>query len=317
MDARSYTITIAPNGPYRVSGSVPLDEAVIAPVGGHREYKMRRTFPASATYALCRCGRTKTPPFCDGSHATSGFDGTETASRAPYEQRAEVYPGEGVTLLDDNRCAFARFCHREDGDVWSLTERSGDARLAREAVKASSDCPTGRLVHYATRTGEKLEPRLKPGITLLEDSEEEVSGPLFVHGGITLVGADGTAYEHRNRYALCRCGASRNKPFCDAMHVSIGFQAGELPKGRRNPAQGGLGAGFPGGDVKPWRCRPAFRRRSAHRRWGFATPPRATATRSRRRGSRRGRRCCTRAPRFRQSNGTWCNRRPRCGQHGD
>lgn len=227
MDARSYTITIAPNGPYRISGSVPLDEAVIAPVGGHREYRMRRTFPASATYALCRCGRTKTPPFCDGSHATSGFDGTETASRAPYEQRAEVYPGEGVTLLDDNRCAFARFCHREDGDVWSLTERSGDAHLAREAVKASSDCPTGRLVHYATRTGERLEPRLKPGITLLEDSEEEVSGPLFVHGGITLVGADGTAYEHRNRYALCRCGASRNKPFCDAMHVSIGFQAGE------------------------------------------------------------------------------------------
>ena len=37
---------------------------------------------------------------------------------------------------------------------------------------------------------------------------------------------DGSTYELRNRYALCRCGASRNKPFCDAMHVSIGFSDG-------------------------------------------------------------------------------------------
>ena len=37
---------------------------------------------------------------------------------------------------------------------------------------------------------------------------------------------DGTEYELRNRYALCRCGASRNKPFCDAMHVTVGYEDG-------------------------------------------------------------------------------------------
>ena len=37
---------------------------------------------------------------------------------------------------------------------------------------------------------------------------------------------DGVEYELRNRYALCRCGASRNKPFCDAMHVTVGFEDG-------------------------------------------------------------------------------------------
>ena len=220
------SITIVENGPYVVNGSAPLLEEAITPVGGHREYRVRRTFPATQTYALCRCGRTKTPPFCDGSHVTAGFDGTETASRESFEERADVYPGPGAYLLDDNRCAFARFCHREDGDVWTLTELSGDERLKEEAIKASSDCPAGRLVHYDTADSTPYEPVLDPAISLLEDPEEGVSGPLYVRGGIPLISADGSTYELRNRYALCRCGASRNKPFCDAMHVSIGFSDG-------------------------------------------------------------------------------------------
>ena len=137
-----------------------------------------------------------------------------------------MYPGDGVYLFDDNRCAYARFCHREDGDVWSLTEASYDPHYKREAVRASSDCPAGRLTHVDTETSQVYEPSLAPGITLLEDTEEGVSGPLFVHGRITLEAADGTEYELRNRYALCRCGASRNKPFCDALHVNVGFSDG-------------------------------------------------------------------------------------------
>lgn len=220
------SITISLNGPYLVRGGVPLLQQEIVPVGGHREYRTVRSFPHQESYALCRCGHTSTPPYCDGTHREIHFDGTETASREPYVERADVYPGPGVTLLDDNRCAFARFCHREDGDVWTLTEESGDARLEREAVKASSDCPAGRLTHVDMREGTAYEPRLQSSIVLLEDLEEGVSGPLFVRGGVALVSADGTEYELRNRYALCRCGASRNKPFCDAMHVNIGYDDG-------------------------------------------------------------------------------------------
>jgi CDGSH-type Zn-finger protein len=40
---------------------------------------------------------------------------------------------------------------------------------------------------------------------------------------VQVIGADGFAYEVRNRVTLCRCGASRNKPFCDGSHASIGF----------------------------------------------------------------------------------------------
>ncbi len=226
QEAPTQSITITFNGPYVVRGGVELLQQQITPVGGHLEYHTTRTFPHQEVYALCRCGHTSTPPYCDGTHAAINFDGRETASRAPYKERAELYFGEGVTLFDDNRCAYARFCHREAGDVWTLTEQSGNEQLKHEAVKASSDCPAGRLVHIDTEEGTVYEPRFAPSIALLEDVALGVSGPLAVRGGVALIGTDGTLYEMRNRYALCRCGASRNKPFCDAMHVNIRYSDG-------------------------------------------------------------------------------------------
>lgn len=219
-------IRITKDGPYVVSGSVPLIQEAIVLVGGHREYHTRHLFPAQQTYSLCRCGHSKTPPFCDGTHKATHFRGDEIASREPYKIRATTYPGESLYLLDDDRCAFARFCHREDGDVWELTEMSGNERLRHEAIKASSDCPSGRLLHYDRRTDKVFEPVHKPAISILEDPELGVSGPLFVRGGIPLIGSDGHVYELQNRYTLCRCGASREKPFCDATHVSTRFSDG-------------------------------------------------------------------------------------------
>lgn len=216
-------ITVTASGPYIVTGHVPLKREIITHVGGHYEYVFDRLFETEAAYALCRCGHSKTHPFCDGSHIEERFEGKETASREAFAERADRYAGGGVDLFDDNRCAFARFCHREDGDVWSLTAQSDDPHLMDEAIKASSDCPAGRLVHRRNADGTLAEPDLDPEISLLEDPEKGVSGGLYVKGGIPLVSADGTTYELRNRYALCRCGQSRNKPFCDAMHVPSGF----------------------------------------------------------------------------------------------
>jgi CDGSH-type Zn-finger protein len=57
----------------------------------------------------------------------------------------------------------------------------------------------------------------------VEDPAEGVSGPLWLRGGIPVFAADGFAYEVRNRVTLCRCGASKNKPFCDGSHAAIKF----------------------------------------------------------------------------------------------
>lgn len=227
-------ITITEEGPYLVTGGVPLYEVAIAENASehHQEYRPVRDFhTGDECYALCRCGKSKRAPFCDCSHLHanadgSPFEGHETASRAPYTERAQAQRGAGVTLLDDGRCAFARFCHRAAGDVWTLTGQSGNTELRHEAIEASWNCPSGRLVHLDAQTGEELEQELEPSIFVLEDTGRAASGPLFVRGGIKLRSADGTEYEVRNRYALCRCGNSANKPFCDAAHITFGFNDG-------------------------------------------------------------------------------------------
>jgi CDGSH-type Zn-finger protein len=53
------------------------------------------------------------------------------------------------------------------------------------------------------------------------------NGPLIVTGPVELKDADGKLYPVEERIALCRCGASTTKPFCDGTHSKIGFQAAE------------------------------------------------------------------------------------------
>ncbi len=53
------------------------------------------------------------------------------------------------------------------------------------------------------------------------------NGPLIVKGAVDLKDSDGNSYPAEKRMALCRCGASTEKPFCDGTHSKIGFQAAE------------------------------------------------------------------------------------------
>lgn len=222
-------ITIIKGGPYRVEGNVPLSEdaIVIDAQGEHNEYRHVCDYAVKENgYLLCRCGHSKTMPFCDGSHARIGFEGAEVADRRPYTERSEEWEGPALVLLDDNRCAYARFCHRLHSEVWTLTEQAEDGFVKENAIAAAWECPTGRLTSYDRQSGQAYEQDWTPSIVILEDVEEGASGPLFVRGGIPLIGADGMQYETRNRYALCRCGMSRDMPFCDASHVSYRFYDG-------------------------------------------------------------------------------------------
>ncbi len=224
-------ITITVDGPYFVQGAMPMvHQHIVTNQQGEslswREGKAVAT-PAPDHYALCRCGHSATKPFCDGAHQRVGFDGTETASREPYEVQAEHI--EGPTLvLDDAKalCAFARFCDPK-GQVWNLVLESDQPAAARLVEQQAGDCPGGRLRArhraHAQADGHAVEPHFEPSIGLVQDTAKGVSGRLWVSGGVHVLSADGTAYEVRNRIALCRCGASENKPFCDGSHVSSGF----------------------------------------------------------------------------------------------
>ncbi len=184
-----------------------------------RHWRVATTFPLQQHYALCRCGRTQNPPFCDGSHATTDFIGTETAGNEPHLRRPRIYRGPALVLDDyEGLCAHARFCMRAGG-IWGLTEDSGDPEARATAIKEASMCPSGRLVVRNPATGEAMEPRLERSIAVVEYPAKGEHGPLWVRGGIPVISADGASYTVRNRVTLCRCGRSRNKPFCDGSHL--------------------------------------------------------------------------------------------------
>jgi hypothetical protein len=109
--------------------------------------------------------------------------------------------------------------------LWNLIERCGDPEARALAEEEASLCPSGRYVIVDSETGEAHEPEMEPSIALIEDPSLGVSGPIYVRGGIPIVAADGHEYEVRNRVTLCRCGQSKNKPFCDGSHIAAEFKA--------------------------------------------------------------------------------------------
>ena len=97
-----------------------------------------------------------------------------------------------------------------------------------EIIRAVRDCPSGRAVLRARRP--RGTRRTWTGTTARGPAiEVTADGPYRVTGAVPLTGADGepaaraqgASAEH---YALCRCGHSRNKPFCSGMHWYVGFR---------------------------------------------------------------------------------------------
>jgi CDGSH-type Zn-finger protein len=218
-------VVVSKDGPYLVSGNIPLaKQTIVADAeGGSEAWSEGPAIKTQQNYALCRCGQSKTKPFCDGTHSKVGFDGTETASREPYAAQADVFDGPTMMLSDAQPlCAFGRFCD-PNGQVWNQVAGTDDPKVRETFIRQVANCPAGRLVAWDKATQTAIEPELAVSIGLIEDPIQECSGPLWLRGGITVVAADGFEYERRNRVTLCRCGRSANKPFCDGAHAQIKF----------------------------------------------------------------------------------------------
>ncbi len=218
-------ITVTESGPYRVEGGVPLVRAEIVVNDRGEAIAWRETgrIETGETYELCRCGRSSDKPFCDYTHVSIDFDGTETAGHSSFSETAVNIGGAGLNLHDARHlCAEARFCDRAGG-LWNLVHSCEDPAVRALAIEEAQLCPSGRYVACAD-DGSSLEPELEPSIVLVEDPGLGVSGPIFVRGGIEIVDASGVPYEVRNRVTLCRCGHSANKPFCDGGHIAAEFR---------------------------------------------------------------------------------------------
>jgi len=216
-----HEIKILKNGPYLVKGSIPLDHAraVLNFFSFPVSWKFYQAHPLMDSYALCRCGKTKTPPFCDGSHQKEGFIGEEVADVRPFDEAMKMIHGPSLSMKDlRSLCMLANFCNI-NRNVWNQIEKALKPKQYEQTLKAIQHCPSGRLVPIDTKTGKTLEPFFDPSISIIEENGYTDQGAIWVKGGIPIISSTGFTYEIRHRVTLCRCGQSGNMPFCDGRHL--------------------------------------------------------------------------------------------------
>lgn len=144
-------------------------------------------------------------------------------SATPEQERGptRTYVGEAIEVhWEPRRCIHVRNCVRDLPNVFVPEARpwvAVDAANADAVAAAVERCPTGAL-HYHRLDG---GPDENPGGR--SRSSPVQNGPLFLRGRLRIIGADGELIREDTRVALCRCGASESKPFCDGSHLRIGF----------------------------------------------------------------------------------------------
>jgi CDGSH-type Zn-finger protein len=217
-------IIVQRNGPFLVKGGIPLVEKiqVVSEHGEPLTWKKGQTYKTGDTYILCRCGKSKTMPFCDGTHSKTGFDGTETADERPTAERQERFPG-GMQIYvkhDDYLCMNSGFCGTRWTTIKQLILLSREIGARSQVVAMVERCPSGSLIYGLEGEERDIEPDLPQAIAFTTDilSDGPVQGAYWVTGYIPIRRSDGKLIEVRNRVTLCSCGRSGKKPLCDGVH---------------------------------------------------------------------------------------------------
>lgn len=212
MNAEKPRIICLPNGPYYLLND---PEPKVVP-------NIQKSNGDSCSnvmgVALCRCGGSGNKPFCDGTHGNNGFTDENTADGKP-DQRDD-YVGKQLTIHDNRAiCAHAGYCTENLASVFRLGKEpwiDPDGANLDVIIEVINRCPSGAL-SYSIENIEHCEQERKSMVTVTKN------GPYAITGGLELVGqtfAEGASKEH---YTLCRCGASKNKPFCDGSHWQVEF----------------------------------------------------------------------------------------------
>ncbi|MEM7241553.1 MAG: CDGSH iron-sulfur domain-containing protein [Pseudomonadota bacterium] len=195
-------VTAIPNGPL-VAEDIP---DFILPDG-------TKTHPKEKLF-LCRCGQSKNKPFCDGAHKDAGFDSSPDPERAEKYDRGYSYAGKDVTVhFSKLLCSHAGECGKRAAHIFNVKEKpwvKPDEGTLDQIKEVVANCPSGAL-RFEQNDGPEA---------ITDDAvkiEVEKNGPYWVRNVDTNSNywADG---QSEKKYVLCRCGLSKNKPFCDGTH---------------------------------------------------------------------------------------------------
>jgi len=200
-------ITPMPNGPYIVKNVKKL-------------FNIKGQIEADETVALCRCGASENKPFCDGSHQKIGFNSDKIDGR--LEDKKEVYESAEITIFDNRSiCAHSGVCTDNLSAVFRVRQEpfvNADAASIEEITNIINKCPSGALSYALKTAHDTTEINADPSVMVAPN------GPYVVSGDVDLVDTQRGEGATKNQYTLCRCGASKNKPFCDGSHWSIEFK---------------------------------------------------------------------------------------------
>jgi uncharacterized Fe-S cluster protein YjdI/CDGSH-type Zn-finger protein len=120
------------------------------------------------------------------------------------------------------RCIHSGYCVRGLPEVFNPQDRPWvhlERASADEIAEVVQRCPTGAL-HFERLDGGPQEPIPATTTVTLRPN-----GPLYVRGDVEVLAVDGSLIRRDTRVALCRCGHSAHKPFCDGSHRAAGFRA--------------------------------------------------------------------------------------------
>lgn len=139
------------------------------------------------------------------------------------KERIFSYNSDKITITwDQKRCIHAEECVRGLNKVFNPAQRpwiQPEKGSAEDIADAVERCPTGAL-HYQMADNHRTEtPSSKNRIKLQEN------GPVYFFGDLEVQDADGNTVLKDTRFALCRCGASKNKPACDNSHQKLNWTA--------------------------------------------------------------------------------------------
>ena len=195
------------NGPYLVKNLQSL-----------RNSKGTDILPDKETLALCRCGKSNKKPFCDGTHNEISFSSdTDNPSAGKWQD----YVGSQITIHDNRHlCAHAGKCTDGLPGVWRMGKEpwiDPDGADVEAIIAVIDQCPSGAL-SYSIAGKHIDQENMTDGISISKD------GPYDVSGEIALKDPSRDTDDVHGRYSLCRCGASKNKPFCDGSHWDIQFK---------------------------------------------------------------------------------------------
>ena len=138
------------------------------------------------------------------------------------DKTKEYSNGEVTIVWKQNLCTHSAICIRGLPEVFDITKLpwiNAQGASTDEIINQVKECPSGALSFYLNNNKQKEDNILSDvKVSLLKD------GPILIKGKIELKDSNGEVIPTKTSVALCRCGASKNKPFCDGEHTNIGFK---------------------------------------------------------------------------------------------